>query len=100
MGGAWIANEEREPRDNPLAEAEDAIRNADHIIDIGPGAGVHGGEVVVSGTMQDVIDSSQSLTGAYLSGERSIAVPAKRHAAKPKHNILSLLSWGSALRRT
>ena len=66
---------------------EDAIRNADHIIDIGPGAGVHGGEVVVSGTMEDVIDSSQSLTGAYLSGERSIAVPAKRHTAKPKHNI-------------
>ena len=66
---------------------EDAIRNADHIIDIGPGAGVHGGEVVVSGTMQDVIGSAQSLTGAYLSGERSIAVPAKRHAAKPKHNI-------------
>ena len=66
---------------------EDAIRNADHIIDIGPGAGVHGGEVVVSGTMQDVIDSSQSLTGAYLSGERSITVPAKRHAAKPKRHI-------------
>ena len=66
---------------------EDAIRNADHIIDIGPGAGVHGGEVVVSGTMQDVIGSSQSLTGAYLSGERSIAVPVTRHAAKPKHNI-------------
>ena len=66
---------------------EDAIRNADHIIDIGPGAGVHGGEVVVSGTMQDVIDSSQSLTGAYLSGERSIAVPAKRRVAEPKRNI-------------
>lgn len=66
---------------------EDAIRNADHIIDIGPGAGVHGGEVVASGTMQDVIGNAQSLTGAYLSGERSIAVPAKRHAAKPKHNI-------------
>ena len=66
---------------------EDAIRNADHIIDIGPGAGVHGGEVVVSGTMQDVIDSSQSLTGAYLSGERSIAIPSKRHAVRPKHHI-------------
>ena len=66
---------------------EDAIRSADHIIDIGPGAGVHGGEVVVSGTMQDVIGSRHSLTGAYLSGERSIAVPAKRHAAKPKHNV-------------
>ena len=66
---------------------EDAIRNADHIIDIGPGAGVHGGEVVVSGTMQDVIDSTQSLTGAYLSGERSIAIPSKRHAVRPKHHI-------------
>ena len=58
---------------------EDAIRNADHIIDIGPGAGVHGGEVVVSGTMQDIIDHPDSLTGAYLSGKRSIAVPKKRH---------------------
>ena len=67
---------------------EEAIRNADHIIDIGPGAGVHGGEVVVSGTMQDVIDSPQSLTGAYLSGERSISIPSKRHTARPKHNIL------------
>ena len=66
---------------------EDAIRSADHIIDIGPGAGVHGGEVVVSGSMQDVIGSSQSLTGAYLSCERSIEVPIRRHAAKPKHNI-------------
>ena len=66
---------------------EDAIRNADHIIDIGPGAGVHGGEVVASGTMQDVIGNAQSLTGAYLSGERSISVPAKRHAAKPNNNI-------------
>ena len=66
---------------------EDAIRNADHIIDIGPGAGVHGGKVVASGTMQDVIGNPQSLTGAYLSGERSIAVPAKRHTAVPKHNI-------------
>ncbi len=66
---------------------EDAIRSADHIIDIGPGAGVHGGEVLVSGTMQNVIDNPQSLTGAYLSGERSIAVPTKRHAAKSRHNI-------------
>ena len=77
---------------------EDAIRNADHIIDIGPGAGVHGGEVVVSGTMQDVIGSSQSLTGAYLSGERSIAVPVTRHAAKPKHNICISGARGNNLR--
>ena len=76
---------------------EDAIRNADHIIDIGPGAGVHGGEVVVSGTMQDVIDSSHSLTGAYLSGERSIAIPSKRHAARPKHNIRIIGARGNNL---
>jgi excinuclease ABC subunit A len=66
---------------------EDAIRNADHIIDIGPGAGVHGGEVVVSGQMQDVIDHPDSLTGAYLSGKRSIAVPKTRHKSDPKRHI-------------
>ncbi|MGB1137671.1 MAG: excinuclease ABC subunit UvrA [Luminiphilus sp.] len=66
---------------------EDAIRSADHIIDIGPGAGVHGGEVVVSGTLDDVIGNSESMTGAYLSGARSIAVPEVRHAADPKRAI-------------
>ena len=66
---------------------EDAIRSADHIIDIGPGAGVHGGEVVVSGTLDDVIGNSESMTGAYLSGARSIAVPEARHAADPKRAI-------------
>ena len=66
---------------------EDAIRSADHIIDIGPGAGVHGGEVVVSGTLEDVIGNSESMTGAYLSGARSIAVPEVRHAANPKRAI-------------
>jgi excinuclease ABC subunit A len=67
---------------------EDAIRNADHIIDIGPGAGVHGGEVVVSGTMQDVIDSSQSLTGAYLSGEALDCDPVKaaRRQTQAQHS--------------
>jgi excinuclease ABC subunit A len=57
---------------------EDAIRSADHIIDIGPGAGIHGGQVVVSGTLQDVVSNDQSLTGAYLSGAREIAIPAQR----------------------
>ena len=66
---------------------EDAIRNADHIIDIGPGAGVHGGQVVASGTMQQIIDHPDSLTGAYLSGERSIAVPTKRHPVTTKGHI-------------
>ncbi len=63
---------------------EDAIRRADHIIDIGPGAGVHGGRIVAQGGLQDIIDNDQSLTGAYLSGKRSIAVPTKRTPADPK----------------
>ncbi len=66
---------------------EDAIRNADHIIDIGPGAGVHGGEVVVSGTIQDVLAHPDSLTGAYLSGRKMILVPEKRHTQDPKRQI-------------
>ncbi len=66
---------------------EDAIRNADHIIDIGPGAGVHGGEVVVSGSLQDVTAHPASLTGAYLSGKQSIPIPKKRHPVSPKQLI-------------
>lgn len=57
---------------------EDAIRAADHIIDIGPGAGVHGGEVVAQGTVEEIMATPQSLTGQYLTGEREIAVPAER----------------------
>lgn len=57
---------------------EDAIKMADHIIDIGPGAGVHGGEIVAQGGLSQVMDSEQSLTGKYLSGEEYIAIPAER----------------------
>ncbi len=57
---------------------EDAIRAADHIIDIGPGAGVHGGEVVAEGTAEDIMATEKSLTGQYLSGKREISVPEKR----------------------
>lgn len=57
---------------------EDAIRAADHIIDIGPGAGVHGGEIVAQGTLEDIINNPNSLTGKFLSGERRIAIPEKR----------------------
>ncbi|MDG1931208.1 MAG: excinuclease ABC subunit UvrA [Luminiphilus sp.] len=66
---------------------EDAIRNADHIIDIGPGAGVHGGKVVASGALEDVIEHPESLTGAYLSGRRSIAVPSARQPIDPKRHV-------------
>ncbi len=57
---------------------EDTIRSADHIIDIGPGAGVHGGEVVVSGTVEDVMNNPLSITGDYLAGRKQIALPPRR----------------------
>ncbi|HAT1525992.1 TPA: excinuclease ABC subunit UvrA [Morganella morganii] len=62
---------------------EDAIRAADHIIDIGPGAGVHGGEIVAQGSLEDIIGTPDSLTGKFLSGERRITIPEKRNAADP-----------------
>ncbi len=57
---------------------EDAIREADHIIDIGPGAGVHGGDIIASGSLDDILTSDKSLTGKYLSGAEAIEVPATR----------------------
>ena len=57
---------------------EDAIRQADHIIDIGPGAGIHGGEVIAQGNYQKILKSKQSLTADYLSGRKAIEIPAKR----------------------
>jgi excinuclease ABC subunit A len=66
---------------------EDAIRTADHIIDIGPGAGIHGGTVVAQGNAQAIMDEKRSLTGAYLSGERRIEIPEKRTPADPKRQL-------------
>jgi excinuclease ABC subunit A len=63
---------------------EDAIRAADHVIDIGPGAGVHGGQIVAQGQVADIIAAENSLTGQYLSGRRRIEMPAKRHAPVAK----------------
>ncbi|WP_336977921.1 excinuclease ABC subunit UvrA [Altererythrobacter fulvus] len=57
---------------------EDAIRAADHVVDLGPGAGVHGGEVVAEGTLKDILKSKKSLTAAYLNGTRQIEVPKQR----------------------
>ena len=57
---------------------EDAIRAADHVVDLGPGAGVHGGEVVAEGTLKQVLKSKTSLTAQYLNGTREIPIPAKR----------------------
>jgi len=58
---------------------EDAIRSADYIIDIGPGAGVHGGEVVAAGLLEDILNSEASITGQFLSGKRRIEIPKERH---------------------
>ena len=57
---------------------EDTMREADYIVDIGPGAGIHGGEVVCAGTVDDIINCKESITGMYLSGKRKIPVPEKR----------------------
>ncbi len=62
---------------------EDAIRAADHVIDIGPGAGVHGGQVIAQGTADEIMACKASLTGQYLSGAKQIALPAKRNIADP-----------------
>jgi excinuclease ABC subunit A len=61
---------------------EDAIRAADFVLDIGPGAGVHGGEIVAQGTIEDIKNSEHSLTGKYLSGRERIEIPAKRTSTK------------------
>ncbi|WP_282271442.1 excinuclease ABC subunit UvrA [Stenotrophomonas sp. PS02298] len=66
---------------------EDAIRLADYVVDIGPGAGVHGGEIVGQGQLQDLLDAPRSLTGQYLSGKRQIEIPARRHKPNPKMTL-------------
>jgi excinuclease ABC subunit A len=67
---------------------EDTIKTADWVVDIGPGAGEHGGQIVVSGTVADLLASRDSLTGAYLAGRREIAVPAVRRPRTPGRNLV------------
>ena len=66
---------------------EDAIRSADYVLDIGPGAGVHGGEIVAQGAPEDIMSVDASLTGQYLSGRRKIDVPKQRQAYDEKRLI-------------
>jgi excinuclease ABC subunit A len=68
---------------------EEAILGADYVVDLGPGAGVHGGSIVAMGTPQQVMDNADSITGQYLSGKRKIAIPEKRMKFNPKE-VLSL----------
>ena len=67
---------------------EETIRTADWVVDIGPGAGEHGGNVVVSGSYEDLIASKESITGAYLSGRKSITIPTKRRKVDPKRQLV------------
>lgn len=76
---------------------EDAIRAADHVIDIGPGAGVHGGNVIAEGTMQDILANPNSLTGQYLSGVKQIEVPKKRTPIDKKKTVELIGATGNNL---
>ena len=67
---------------------EETIRTADWIVDIGPGAGEHGGKVVVSGSYEELLASKESITGAYLSGRKAIEIPSKRRALDPKRKLV------------
>ena len=66
---------------------EEAILSADHVVDIGPGAGVHGGQIVAQGTPQQILANSASLTGQYLSGRKTIAVPMRRTSNDPERQL-------------
>ncbi len=66
---------------------EDAIREADYVVDIGPGAGIHGGRIIAQGTPEEVIANPASLTGDYLSGRKAIPVPAKRRMPHPGREL-------------
>lgn len=76
---------------------EDAIRLADHVIDIGPGAGVHGGQVIAQGNVKAIMSNKDSITGQYLSGTREIAVPAKRNPVNPKQMLRLIGAKGNNL---
>jgi len=77
---------------------EEAIRSADHIIDIGPGAGVHGGEIVAQGTYQDIQETEKSLTGQYLSGKQKIEIPAQRVKPDPEKKLVLSGAAGNNLK--
>ncbi len=77
---------------------EDAIRLADHVVDIGPAAGVHGGEVVAQGTFADLLRSERSITGQFMSGKRRIELPKVRTQVDPKRMLRVLGATGNNLR--
>jgi len=78
---------------------EEAIRSADHVVDMGPGAGIHGGHVVAAGAPEVIIDHPGSLTGAYLAGRESIAVPPRRTPADPARMLRVRGACGNNLKQ-
>ncbi len=77
---------------------EEAIREADYIVDIGPGAGVHGGEIVAQGSLEQILDAERSITGQFLSGRRSIDIPATRTPYDEKRLMLLKKASGNNLK--
>ncbi|WP_340674998.1 excinuclease ABC subunit UvrA [Paraperlucidibaca sp.] len=77
---------------------EDAIRAADFVIDIGPGAGAHGGKIIASGNVDDIINCTESVTGDYLSGRRRIEIPAKRHTPDAQAQLRIVGARGNNLK--
>jgi excinuclease ABC subunit A len=76
----------------------DAILSADHVVDMGPGAGEHGGQVVAEGTPEEIRHAPHSLTGQYLAGHRQIPIPARRHTADPKRSLVVEGATGNNLK--
>ena len=79
---------------------EDAIRMADYVVDMGPGAGVHGGRIVAQGTPQQITENSDSMTGAFLSGREAITLPAKRKTPDPERVLQLKNATGNNLQNT
>ena len=77
---------------------EDAIWAADYVVDVGPGAGVHGGEIVAEGTPAEIAANPASLTGQFLSGERTVAIPSRRRAAEPGRELTIVGARGNNLK--
>ena len=76
---------------------EEAIRSADHIVDLGPGAGIHGGRVVAEGSVQQVLQAAESMTGQYLAGTRTIDVPSQRTKPEPGRELVIRGATGNNL---
>jgi excinuclease ABC subunit A len=77
---------------------EDAILTADHVVDVGPGAGIHGGRIIAQGTAREIMDDPASLTGQYLSGALQVAVPRKRRRVDEKRKLTIVNARGNNLK--